>query len=115
MIYFKPVINAETPAQVKFEAIENDNVNGECILLLENHKATLTHLTFDEDKPYLVEGLIRSAFNYASLKNYYMGYCSCENVSSFFDKMNFHKENGIYYNDIPSILMGNCCKSKDNI
>lgn len=115
MILFRPVETPENPSFIEFEAIENDSKCGMCRLEIEGNKAVVYELSYDADKPYLVEGLIRSAFNFAALKSCYMGYCRCENIEPFLDRMNFLKENGIYFNDIPSILQGNCCKCKDNI
>ena len=88
---------------------------GKCQLEINGAKAFVISIDYDTDKPYIVEGLIRSAFNYAAMKNCYMGYCKCGNITAFLDKMCFEKENGIYFNDIPTILQGNCCKCKDNI
>ncbi len=109
MIFFKPVSEKDSP-EVIFEALENGNCEGKCHLVIENDKATVDFLTYNTEKPYLVEGLLKSAYNYAVYKNCYMGYCKCENISSFLDKMNFQKDNSIYFNDIPTILQGNCCK-----
>lgn len=115
MIFFKPVTDKDNPSEIIFEAIENDSVGGRCSLSLDGSKAIINQLEFDADKPYLIEGLIKSAFNFAANKNCYMGYCKCENVSNFIDKMNFSKSEDGYFNDIPSILQGNCCKCKVNI
>lgn len=110
MIFFKPCYNDENKNEIIFEAIENEIVSGKCRLIFDENKAVVDFLSYSEDKPYLVEGLLKSAFNYAALKNYYMGYCVCDNIIPFLEKMNFIKADGVYYNDIPSILQGNCCK-----
>ncbi len=115
MIHFKPVIDENTPSEAVFEAVENDAVGGKCHLILKDNKAIVDEISFDKDKPYLVEGLLKSAYNYAALKNYYMGYCECPDIAVFLRHMNFNFDNGVYFNDIPSILQGNCCKCKDNI
>lgn len=110
MIFFKPCYNDESSKEIIFEAIENESVSGKCRLIFKKNKAVVDFLSYQQDKPYLVEGLLKSAFNYAALKNYYMGYCECDNITHFLEKMNFIKADGVYYNDIPSILQGNCCK-----
>lgn len=110
MIFFKPTVNIENECEVFFSAIENDKVYGKCTLMIEGNKATVLNVSFDDNKPYLVEGLLRSAFNYAGQKNCYMGYCKSGDISFFLDKMNFIKDNDLYFNDIPTILQGNCCK-----
>lgn len=115
MIFFRPVVSDENSDKIIFEAIENDLICGSCHMTLAENKAVVDSLCFDADKPYLVEGLLKSAFNYAAGKNIYMGYCTCQNITAFLDRMNFMKDNGTYYNDIPSVLQGNCCKKHDNI
>lgn len=110
MIFFKNEVNAENPCEIFFEALEEDISFGSCKLILEKTKAVIKTIDFDKDKPFIAEGLIKSAFNYAALKNFYMGYCECENVDGFLDRMNLEKRDGVYFNDIPSILQGNCCK-----
>ena len=108
MIFFKSTPIDENT--IEFEAIENDATVGRCTLVLKDNVADVTILTYSEDTPYIVEGLLRSADNYAGLKNYYMARCSAENIDAFLDKMNFTKINSLYAGDIPSILMGSCCK-----
>ncbi len=108
MLFFKPEILTE--CVTKFTALE-DNVNsGYCLLKTDGNFAEVYELQFAADKSYLVEGLLRSAFNYASLKNIYMGRCTCKNISAFLDKMSFEKTGDGYVNDIPTILTGSCCK-----
>lgn len=112
MIYFKPVFLDDEHLKIKFEAIENDVASGSCLLTIDGNKATVESLDGDEDKLYIVDGLIKSAFNYATIKNCYMGYCKCDKFSAFLDKMSFEKQDGVYFNDIPTILQGNCCKKQ---
>ncbi len=110
MIFFKPTASSDNNNVVEFEAIENDIVSGKCLLLINGDKAEVSQMNCDSDKLYLVEGLVKSAFNYAALKKCYMGYCKSGKYSLILDGMNFEKHNGVYFNDIPSILSGNCCK-----
>ncbi len=108
MIFFKPTPIDET--HVKFEALEGEEKKGECLLDLSGKNADIYSLAYDSDKPYLVDGLLRAGYNYAANKGFYMGSCSCKNFDEVLRKMNFNFENGIYSADIPSILMGGCCK-----
>ncbi|MBR2893341.1 MAG: hypothetical protein IKB94_05740 [Clostridia bacterium] len=108
MIFFK---NTQTDSEtVVFEALEGEKSIGKCTLVLRDNLADVTVLSYDESAPYAVEGLLRSAYNYAGLKNYYMARCSARNIDSFLDRMNFKKADDGYTGDIPSILMGSCCK-----
>lgn len=109
MIFFKPI--AVDTCYVKFQALENEEKIGECLLDLSGKNADVSSLNFNSDKPYAVEGLLRAAYNYAATKNFYIATCSCKNIDSFCEKMNFSIKDGVYYSDIPSILMGSCCKN----
>ncbi len=108
MLFFKP--DALTDDVIKFIAYEDEAECGHCLLKTDSSFAEVYEIEFDVDKPYLVEGLLRSAFNYASLKNIYMGKCTCKNIQTFLERMNFNKTEEGYINDIPTILMGSCCK-----
>lgn len=110
MIFFKPVPCAENSSIIEFQAIENDVTSGKCTLNINGDKAEITDISCDDKKLYLVEGLIRSAFNYAALNGCYMGYCKVSRYTQILDSMNFSRLDGVYCNDIPSILTGNCCK-----
>jgi len=112
MIFFKHIPSPENENRIDFEAIENDVCSGKCRMIIDGSKAEIQSLSFDETKPYICEGLIKSAFNYACLKNCYMGYISADISLSLLNKMGFQKDNGVYFNDIPSVLQGNCCKNK---
>lgn len=112
MIYFKPVYLDDSQLKIKFEAIENDCLSGSCFLTIDGSKAIIESVDCSEHKPYIIDGLIKSAFNYATIKNCYMGYCKCGNIAAFLDRMNFEKKDGVYFNDIPTILQGNCCKKQ---
>ncbi|MBQ3136125.1 MAG: hypothetical protein IJB74_01450 [Clostridia bacterium] len=108
MIYFKPENISENVT--KFIAIEDEKSCGYCILKTDGNIADVYCLEFEKDKPYMVEGLLRSAYNFASLRNIYIGKCTCKNIDSFLDNMNFEKNEEGYINDIPTILTGSCCK-----
>lgn len=108
MIFFKPEILTEKAR--KFTAFEDGVEYGYCLMKIESDFAEVYELQFDADKPYIVEGLLRSAYNSASLDNVYMGRCTCRNIDPFLNRMNFEKTDNGYVNDIPSILMGSCCK-----
>ncbi len=108
MIFFKP--EALTDSVTKITALEDDFMCGHCLMKIEKNLATVYELEYETDKPYLVEGLLRSAYNFASIKNIYMGKCICTNIESFLNKMSFEKTDSGYINDIPTILTGSCCK-----
>lgn len=99
-----------------FEALENDKSIGNCTLCLKDDIADVTSLSFDNAAPYAVEGLIKAAYNYACLRNYYVAKCSADGIDSFLKTMGFDIVSGEYVSDIPTILMGSCgsCHHKSN-
>lgn len=108
MIFFKPTeINDK---EIRFEALDNDVLAGECHLSLKGKNALVSSVSFPSDKPFLAEGLLKAAFNFAANKNYYMGVCDSENITPLLLKLGFQKSADGYTLDIPSILMGSCCK-----
>ena len=78
MIFFQSTANDN--GTVLFEALENEFSIGECNLDLGGRNAVVDRITFDSDKPYIAEGLLKAAYNYAATKNFYMGVCKCENI-----------------------------------
>ena len=106
MIFFKNTVSSNSDKTIYFEAYEDERLIGKCTLILEEKYANVCELTYDA--LYAGEGLLKSAYNYACLKNYYMGKCSARNIDSLLLKLGFYKKDGAYENDIPSILMGSC-------
>ena len=109
MIFFKKEVLNGNDKLIMFTALENNQKLGEGILDLNLSVAQVTHVTYDSKTPYVTEGIIRAAFNYAANKGFYMGICKCGNAKEVLGRMNFNCVNGSYENDIPSILMGKCC------
>lgn len=108
MIFFNNTILDKSGKVIQFDAIENDIILGNCTLVLEEKFAEITKLTFDAKAPYIAEGLIKSAFNYAAIKNYYMAKCSIKDIEALLIRLGFKYQNGEYISDIPTILMGSC-------
>ena len=106
MIFFKNEIISDYVYM--FSAVENDNVLGKCCLDLSEKTAKIVSVSSDND--IITEGLIKAACNCAALKNFYMVNCSCKDAEHILLKLKFTEENGIFVSDIPSVLMGSCCK-----
>lgn len=112
MIFFKNTVSDKSESIIYFNAIENDNTLGRCTLVLNDGFANVTELTFDKSAPFVSEGLLKSAYNYASLKNYYMAKCSASDISGLLVRLGFELKNGEYICDIPTILTGSCCECR---
>ena len=108
MIFFKNTVCETDSSVINFQAIESDKIIGSCTLALGEKFADVTELDYEEKSPYAVEGLLKSAYNYAALKNYYMAKCSVKDIDAFLERMNFKKIDEEYTSDIPTILMGSC-------
>ena len=108
MIFFRSIVKDNNT--VLFEAVENELSCGECTLDLSGKNAVIESITFDKDKLFIAEGLLKAAYNYAATKNFYMGVCKCENIKALLLRLRFEKTENGYISDIPSILMGSCCK-----
>ena len=108
MIFFKNTVCESDDRVIIFEAVDSDVILGSCTLVLDKKIAEVTKLEFDKDFMFIAEGLLKSAFNYAAIKNYYMAKCSVRGIDTFLERMNFQKNDEEYTNDIPTILMGSC-------
>lgn len=109
MIFFKSTPNNDNT--VLFEALVDELSYGKCILDLSGKNAVINSLSYNKDNSYIAEGLLKSAFNYAASKNYYMGVCKCDNIDALLLRLGFQKSENGYISDIPTILMGSCCKN----
>ena len=108
MIFFKNTVCETDSRVVYFEAIDNDETVGSCILVLREKFAEVTKLSFDGKSTFIAEGLLKSSFNYAALKNYYIAKCSVNGLDALLLRLGFQFDSGEYTSDIPTILMGSC-------
>ena len=108
MIFFKNTVLDADGKVIEFQALDGEDILGECTLVLGEKFAEVTKLSFRADSHFAGEGLLKSAYNFAALKNYYMAKCSITCIDSLLLKLGFECDNGEYTTDIPTILMGNC-------
>lgn len=112
MIYFKNTVLDTDGKIIEFHCLDGERCLGSCTLVLGDKFADVTKLTFNSDAVYAGEGLLKSAYNYGALKNYYMARCSVAGIDSLLLRLGFEGKNGEYISDIPTILTGSCkgCK-----
>lgn len=108
MVFFEHKYIDNDEKSVVFSAVENTVLLGKCILCINKEIAEITEVKYSDGNEYIVEGLIKSAFNFAANRNFYIGRCSAENIDFCLKRMNLIKYDGYYENDIPSILTGSC-------
>lgn len=114
MIFFKNTVLDSEGKVVMFQALDGEIILGECTLVLGDKFADVTRLSFESDAIFAGEGLLKSAYNYAALKNYYMAKCSVDDFDSLLLRLGFENKCGEYICDIPTILIGSCgsCSNK---
>lgn len=110
MIYFKPTVVNSSSCTAVFEALEGEDKLGECRLLLNGSYADVYSLSFSKKTPEIGEGLLRSAYNYAANHSAYIGTLSAKEPENASKLLNFEFSNGVYFNDIPTLLSGTCQK-----
>lgn len=111
MIFFKPTAVNSSSCTAVFEALEGADKLGECRLLLNGSYADVYFLSYSQKTPEIGEGLLRSAYNYAANHSAYIGTLSAKEPESASKLLNFEYSNGVYFNDIPSLLSGTCKKN----
>ncbi len=108
MIFFNPteVLTAECTAI--FEAFCGTDKLGECRLLVDGNTGDVFFLAYDIESPEIGEGLLKSAYNYAANRGAYIGTLSAKDSGKAHTYLNFECKNGVYANDIPTLLAGHC-------
>ena len=114
MITFNFEFTDKNEKNVIFKAEENGRFLGNCCLELTESFAVVSNVSYSESSPFIVEGLLKAAFNFAANRSYYIGRCTASGIDVFLKKMKFVKCDGYYENDIPTILMG-CCGGGCNL
>lgn len=108
MIFFKPTEVLSGECTAVFEAFDGADKLGECCLLVNGNLCDVFRLLYDVESPEIGEGLLKSAFNYAANHGAYIGTLSADDKGKAHKYLNFEFRNGIYVNDIPTLLAGHC-------
>lgn len=108
MIFFEHKFLDSENKVAEFRAVQNEEVLGECTLVLYGDSAEVTKVSVKENNIFIIDGLLKAAFHLAGLRGYYIGRCNVESIVFCLERMNLNKTENGYENDIPSILMGSC-------
>lgn len=108
MLFFKPNEINSDECSASFDALDGDKSLGTCCLLIKDNIADIFSLELLTDDASIGEGLFRTAYNYAANKGVYMGCCTAENAQCVIKRMSFEQKDGVYINDIPTLLTGSC-------
>ena len=106
MIFFQPTEIGSDCCTARFDALDGETNCGSCTLLIQGGTADLTAL--DAADADIGEGLFRAALNYAANKGVYMAVCSAKNADAVIARMRFEYQDGVWQNDIPTLLLGSC-------
>lgn len=123
MIFYKPITNAEDLAlyfgesgcnteypQAGYIAFEADKQIGACLVQIEGYTCTVSEVRAENNDPLVIEGLLRSALNFAGNRNVYIARCTEEEICDVLMLLGFTKKADTYEGDIPTLLAGSCCK-----
>ena len=108
MIFFKNTVCDKDGKVIDFTALDGNYTLGSCTLVLCDKYAEVTKLSFDDSQTFIAEGLLKSAYNYAAIKNYYMAKCCVEGIDMLLLRLGFEPDGDVYTCDIPTILTGSC-------
>lgn len=108
MIFFKNTVLDKDGKIIEFEALDDNVSLGRCTLVLSDKFADVTKLTYEKSSYFTAEGLLKSAYNYAALKNYYIAKCSVSDIDNLLKRLGFELKADEYICDIPTILMESC-------
>ncbi|MEG1845763.1 MAG: hypothetical protein RR239_02570 [Oscillospiraceae bacterium] len=123
MLFYKPITNLDeikslfklTSTDEKsvygaYIAVEGDKQLGKCIVKIDNMNCEISNLEVEINDELLIEGLLRASLNFAGNRNAYMARCSDEKIKDILLLLGFQKKDDYYEGDIPTLLLGSCCK-----
>ncbi len=110
MIFFKPD-NNNNNENVRILALDGETDIGSCTVRVNGYECVLSDIYVETDDSLVIEGLIRSALNYAANRNAYTAVCRDEKYSDVLKLLGFEKIGGSYSGEIPELLKGSCCKN----
>lgn len=102
-------ILSENTGSIVYTAIENNVRIARAYLKTDMLFCDVYKLEYPKDRLYIAQGLLRACYNYAANMNIYMGKLSDKNCEDVAKSMNFIFDGTSYVNDIPTLLIGNCC------
>ncbi|MEG1550711.1 MAG: hypothetical protein RR355_00405 [Oscillospiraceae bacterium] len=123
MLFYKPITNLDeikslfnlTSTDEKsvygaYIAVEGDKQLGKCIVKIDNMNCEISNLEVEINDELLIEGLLRASLNFAGNRNAYIARCSDEKIKDILLLLGFQKKDDYYEGDIPTLLLGSCCK-----
>ena len=111
MIIFEPSEQSIAKDTVRFTAKDGTSTIGFCDLSLQNGFADIVAVQLQTNDLSIGEGLLRAAFHFAANRGYYMGRFLTADCNSVRSLLPFELKDGVWCNDIPTLLSGTCGKN----
>ncbi|MGN0520516.1 MAG: hypothetical protein ACI4LB_07215 [Candidatus Fimenecus sp.] len=123
MVFYRPITDCAEIARLfptaslptdkivgAYVAEENGFSCGNCMVVIDGQSCEISSLSVPNGDALLTEGLLRSALHFAGNRNAYTAVCR---ESAFRDTLlllGFAEKNGVFFGEIPTLLLGSCCK-----
>lgn len=88
---------------------------GKCLVVIDGQNCEISELSVPNADPLLTEGLVRSALHFAGNRNAYIAVCRESDCRSVLLLLGFTEKDGTFVGEIPTLLLGSCCKGSCSI
>lgn len=94
-----------------YTAPAENGITAKCLIKIDGRFCEIKSIVTDNTDKLFTEGLLRASLNFAGNRGAYIARCCDTNVADVLTVLGFEKKNGFYEGDIPTLLLGNCCKA----
>lgn len=125
MVYYRPITDRAEIARLfpnidlptdktvgAYVAEENDAACGKCLVAVVGQACEVSALSVPNGDVLLTEGLLRSALHFAGNRNAYTAVCRESAFRETLLLLGFTEKDGAFSGEIPTLLLGSCCKAK---
>lgn len=110
---FPKVIFSENNTYGAYVAYENERLCGKCLVCIQGYRCEVHVSPAEQSDALLAEGLLRAALNFAGNRNAYIAECRDVFLRDVLLLLGFRDEDGVFTGDIPTLLLGSCCKAQN--
>lgn len=126
MVFYKPYTDlkeisalfseetfAENIVYGAYVAYENELPCGKCLVRICGYRCEVHVSPTEHPDALLAEGLLRAALNFAGNRNAYIAECRDKFLRDVLLLLGFTESDGVFSGDIPTLLLGSCCKPQN--
>ncbi len=126
MVFYKPYIDlkeisalfpemefSEKDIYGAYVAYEGEIPQGKCLVRIAGYRCEVHVSPDNQPDALLTEGLLRAALNFAGNRNAYIAECRDVHIREVLLLLGFTEKDGVFLGDIPTLLLGSCCKPKN--